>query len=707
MALADFEFKEGYNRYEDDIANDFYIPCLSNSVKYDRITGYFGSSIYILAWRGLKPFIAAGGRIRIICSPIISNDDWDAIEEGSAAHNDVNLAAELSSELDSLLANEDLNLPARLLACLIANGTIQIRVGIVVSESRPDVKRLFHDKMGSFIDANDDCVCFWGSVNETYKGISFSDGNIESCIVCQSWDTGKDRKRAQKARAIFENVWSGEYDDTIWVRDVPDEFIEHIRRQASRDSVEQLIDEIRVRQTKFDKWQPSNSERTPRKHQANALENWEKNGHRGILKHATGSGKTFTAICAINYALNHGKSVLVYVPSKELLYQWRTDIEKSIPEMNIDFLLCGDGNALWRQPGILRSWTRRVAGKKLVTIAMMTTAATSEFIGNVSCGNHLMVVADEVHEMGSVGRRILFGLNAGWRLGLSATPERYGDEKGTNAILDYFEGIIKPEYTLADAIAGGVLTRYFYYPQLVSLTETEQAEWDGLSSRIGKMWAAGKNNGMSSSEIMCSNRNLQMLLIKRARILKNARAKVDLAVSTIVQNYKVGQRWIVYCDNQQQMNSVYKAIADVGINAYTYYADMPGDREATLAYFEQMGGIVISIRCLDEGVDIPSTTHAMILASSKNPREFIQRRGRVLRQSDGKSYATIYDAIVLPNGSKAECGDKRIVFNELARAIQFGEWAENPLSVAKLKSIAIDYDVNYAECLEGGFEDEE
>ena len=707
MALTNYEFKEGYNRYEDDIADDFYIPCLSNSVRYDRITGYFGSSIYILAWKGLKPFIVAGGRIRLICSPVISDDDWNAVKEGDAAHKDAALAAKLSAELDELLENDDLNLPTRLLACLIADGTIDMKVGIVVSENRPDVKRLFHDKMGTFIDENDDCVCFWGSVNETYKGISFSDGNIESCIVCQSWDDGKDRTRALKARRAFERIWSNEYSDTVQIHDVPDEFVERIRRQASSDSVSELIDEIEVSQTKFDKWKPEQSERTPRKHQANALEDWEKNGHRGILKHATGSGKTFTAICAINHALKHGKSVIVYVPSKELLHQWEYEISRSLPMVDIDFLLCGDGRDSWKSRAVLGSWTRRIPGKNLVTIAMMSSAATPEFQSFVTCGNHLMVVADEVHEMGSEKRRSLFGLEAGWRLGLSATPERYGDAEGTSALLDYFGGIVKPEYTLQDAISNGVLTKYFYYPKLVSLDVDEQEEWDDLSNRIGKIWAVGKSKGLTTSEIMSKNRNLQMMLIKRARILKNARRKVLLAASIIKDKYKSGQRWIVYCDNQTQMNGVYEALAQEGIAAYTYYADMPGDRSATLSYFEQIGGVVVSIRCLDEGVDIPATTHALILASSKNPREFIQRRGRVLRKSPGKAYATIYDAIVMPNNSEVQSGDKRIVFNELVRAIQFGAWAENPLGVAELKSIAIDYDVDYDECLEGGFEDEE
>ena len=156
------------------------------------------------------------------------------------------------------------------------------------------------------------------------------------------------------------------------------------------------------------------------------------------------------------------------------------------------------------------------------------------------------------------------------------------------------------------------------------------------------------------------------------------------------------------------MRNIRERLEKKGLDAYEYYADMPGDRDVTLKYFESHGGILVSIRCLDEGVDIPSTTHALIIASSKNPREFIQRRGRVLRLSEGKAFSHIYDAVILPNG-RVDRGDKsqNIVINELARAIQFGAWAENPSCITDMKVIALDYGVNYLDYIAEGDEDDE
>ena len=122
---------------------------------------------------------------------------------------------------------------------------------------------------------------------------------------------------------------------------------------------------------------------------------------------------------------------------------------------------------------------------------------------------------------------------------------------------------------------------------------------------------------------------------------------------------------------------------------------MQGDKNETLDYFSHFGGVLVSIRCLDEGIDIPSTTHALILASSKNPREFIQRRGRILRKAEGKNFAYLYDVVVTPNGEmQDDTKAVSIIESELSRAIQFGEWAENPSCIAELKNIAIDFGID-------------
>ena len=199
-----------------------------------------------------------------------------------------------------------------------------------------------------------------------------------------------------------------------------------------------------------------------------------------------------------------------------------------------------------------------------------------------------------------------------------------------------------------------------------------------------------------------------MKLLARARIVKQAVNKVGLALNVIQRYYKSGQKWIVYCDNQTQLGDVLSLLLQHGYDAYEYHSEMTGDRDETLNYFEHYGGVLVSIRCLDEGVDIPSTTHALILASSKNPREFIQRRGRILRKYPGKHFAQLYDAIVMPEKSFSEDDvGNSIVMAELSRAIQFGEWAENPSCVADLRIIARRYGVNYRDIKDGGLEDDD
>lgn len=708
MLLTDFEFKGSYNRIDDDIAEEFYIPCMMNSTSYDRISGFFGSSVYVIAWKALKMFLANGGTMRIICSPVISPEDLSAMEEGNVAKDNDVLAQALQKELEEITQDENLELPSRLLACLIANGTIKMKIAIVNKNGHPNIKALFHDKIGIFYDSVGNRVGFRGSFNETYKGLS-NDGNIESTDVFQSWDGGKELERIETSTELFERIWQNKVQESVSVYDIPEAVNKQLFQSAAKDDIDKLLDEIKVRVTSEERWKPDPKGRTPRKHQVRALNDWESRGRRGILKHATGSGKTFTAICAIADALKRGETVLVLVPSKELLYQWRKDIEKSISTLDINFLLCGDGNNTWRKPQELSKWTRSNTSINKVVIAIMSTAASPEFYQNVEAGEHLFIVADEVHNLGSAKRRNVFNINAGARLGLSATPERYGDKEGTDAIFTYFGGIVQPEFSLEDAINSHVLTRYFYHPNKVYLNASEQEEWEAISKEITRIIARTTNGGKLTAETIKANSRLSQLMINRARILKNAENKADLAIRILKENYKAGQKWIVYCDNQTQLKKIRQLAEDADLDAYEYYADMAGDRNETLKYFERHGGVLVSIKCLDEGVDIPSTTHALILASSKNPREFIQRRGRVLRLSPGKPFAHLYDAITLPVGelSEDEHRTDSIVLGELSRAIQFGTWAENPSCITDLKIIALDYGIDYNEYLSGGSEDED
>ena len=698
MSLIDYEFKSSYNKLEDDVSKDFYLPCMRESISYDRISGYFGSTVYIVAWDALKTFINNGGKIRIVCSPFLSDEDQAAIKQGVLAKEDEVIRDALLEETKDLLSEPRLQKPSRLLACLIASGIAVVRNG---ADSK--LMTLYHDKAGVFYDALGNRVGFRGSFNETFKGLS-NDGNIESADVFQSWDEGKEKERVDEISRTFEKIWNNGF-STVTLYNLPLQVQQQIRQHASGFSWETLLDEVTVKMHEEEKWAPERKLHRYRlmDHQKEALTKWEEQNYKAVYQGCTGCGKTMIAISAARFMLEQGKCILILVPAKLLLYHWRDEIIEKMSDIDRKIMLCGDGNNSWKKPGVLYSWTSPDKDVLKIVIAMMDTAIKEDFLNNIHQGDHLVVIADEVHNMGAPLKKHFFRIDSGARLGLSATPERFGDAEGTHAIFDYFGKLLQPPFTLQDAIKGKVLTPYYYYPNSISLTEDEQEEWDEISRKIAKHYA------ITTAKTGDNDPYIEIMQIQRARIIKKAENKKNKALEIIKQNFKPGQKWLVYCEDKDQLHEINRLLLLCGISSYVYYADMDGDKGNTLEHFKQNGGVLVSIKCLDEGIDIPATTHALILASSKNPREFIQRRGRILRKAEGKNFSFLYDVIATPAKS-ASLQDKsiNIVYGELSRAIEFGEGARNSAScTTDLKLIAIDYGIDYKQFVNGGYEDEE
>jgi superfamily II DNA or RNA helicase len=239
------------------------------------------------------------------------------------------------------------------------------------------------------------------------------------------------------------------------------------------------------------------------------------------------------------------------------------------------------------------------------------------------------------------------------------------------------------------------LVPYEYYPHFVSLTEEESEEWK-TRSRVIRREMAIEGGGDTGTAGTFSQR-LKLLLIQRARIAKKASGKLPLAVRLLTTEYRQGQSWLVYCEDISQLRALKLQLISAGLPVDEYNTDMSGDPETTLQWFRRYGGVLVSVRCLDEGIDIPSVSHALILASSQNPREFIQRRGRVLRvdpNNPGKTQAIIYDALVLPEDLAQEPDQMSLVKSELARAVEFARGALNRNAEIDLlaKAIAIGLD---------------
>jgi len=694
VSLAKLSLNTSYHKGRDDIARDFYLPCMERASRYHRAVGFFRSTVFAVAWPALRRFVVENkGTMRVLCSHVLSDPDISALEEGYSARHDDQLAAHFLEEVRGLLAEPQLEQPVRILAALVASGVIDLKVAILKPSDRATARgRIFHDKLGVFEDQDGNMVIFKGSMNETWSGLA-ADGNLESVDVAATWLGERDFERATTEFSYFNELWDDVYPG-LRVRPFPQVAKDELERVATPDwesELKECLDASRHVDPRG---------RTLRPHQAAGLASWRANNRRGILEFATGAGKTFTAITAIREALAAGEVVIVVVPDRVLFGQWHTELVETLDDLEPQVLRAGAGYSRWRDG--LEAWTRPGEQRRLV-LATIQTASSHAFIERVHPSTRSLLVVDEVHRAGSPVHQNLLNDErfCGARLGLSATPRRAGDPSGTAAILSFFEGILEPRYTLADAVRDGVLCKYFYRPHTVQLTEEEQQEWDEISARVGQLYAR-----LNDAPDAGLRERLKRLLIRRARVVKQASGKVELAVEVMREHFKKGQRWLVYCDNLEQLDAVRIALEAERLNPLPFHSEMTGDREATLAWLSRRGGIVVAIKCLDEGVDIPNVTHALILASSKNPREYIQRRGRVLRKAPGKALAYIHDALVIPAAPPADddAGPDPITAGELARAIQFANHADNPACGADLARTAIDLGIDWHALVDSGIE---
>ena len=683
--LSVLDLKTEYRSIKEDSVRDFYKPCLLNAISYKRAVGFFRSTVFDVIGASIVEFTRRGGRTELICSPELSEEDIDSIALGYARKSEV-VENSLNAQIEVLLASEETSFNTRVLATLISVGALEIKVAI-----RADRKGLYHEKIGVFSDGIHNAVSFKGSANETWSGWHLQ-GNFESIEVFCSWRGGLEAERVRKHATHFDALWA-EHDPDIEVFSFPAEAVAHLKKAAFKnlDAVDQKDVPAPGRR------------RTPLPHQNVAVNVWLSRGGRGIFEHATGSGKTFTALMVIRQHIESGNPALVVVPSRLLLDQWASEIKEELPEATL--LLAGGGNNTWRIPHRLKGMTdlNRTHGGRIV-LATMQTASMDSFRDAVIVSDNLLLVADEVHQIGSPQHALIMNLDAGFRLGLSATPVRYGDPEGTGRVFDYFGGVVQPRIMLKDAIEAGRLVPYEYFPHSINLTVEEADEWRNYTEMIGQEIARQKPD---DSGVRPLSDRAKILLIQRSRVAKKASAKIQLACTVLKDCFEKEQSWLVYCEDADQLAQVLAALRKEGMDTVEYHSKMEGDRAATMSWFRSFGGILVSIRCLDEGVDIPDVSHALILASSQNPRQFIQRRGRVLRRAPGKQIAIVHDAIVVPVSTDDEPEQIGLLRSELVRAIEFADYAINKGAGAELRNIAINLGIDPEDLLDSGVEEDE
>lgn len=424
---------------------------------------------------------------------------------------------------------------------------------------------------------------------------------------------------------------------------------------------------------------------TLRKYQHQAVANWLENKGRGTLKMATGSGKTIIALAiAVELYQQIGLQVLLILcPFRHLVTQWSRECQKFSLQPVIAMTRVDE----WQGELSNQLYNLSINSQPFLTI--ITTNSTLMSEGFQSQLKYFpaktLIVGDEAHNLGSTRLESCLPRNIGLRLALSATPERQYDELGTEALLNYFGKIIKPEFTLADAIAQGALVRYLYYPVLVELTAAETAEYAKLTKRIG--WSLSKNPSLSD------NSTLTPLLTRRSRLIAAAANKLT-CLEELMRSRLHTSHTLFYCgdgsldDDTRQIDAVTHLLGNkLGYRVNTYTTDTSlAERERLRRQFEsgELQGLV-AIRCLDEGVDIPAIKTAVILASSSNPRQFVQRRGRILRPHPGKQQAILFDTIVIPPTLERETWEveKNLLRKELQRFLTFAELADNAAEATK------------------------
>lgn len=709
MSFQELDIKKEYRSLLDSVAKDFYIPLLSQAIKYQRAVGFFSSSSLVEISKGISELAKNGGKIQLVASPYLSDEDVEAIKSGYAMRDQVVKEAIRREMTEGKTPFEKARL--NLLANLISDGVLNIKIAFTEDSDRMG---MYHEKMGIITDAEGNRVAFAGSMNESATAMTL---NYETIDVFCSWK-GEDDRVVAKENA-FASIWN-DTEPNIKIIDFPElkqEIIEKYKRSVPDfeiDKKEYSPDIDTVLHTdlgvyteygpKFPEWFKLHD------YQDEAITEWQKRNYRGIFDMATGTGKTYTglgALTTLSKNIDHKLAAIIVCPYQHLVEQWVEDILK----FNIDPIIGYSDSSQkdWskRLKDAIRDQKLKVRGREFFCFICTNATFSSDYVQTqlAKIKSDTLLMVDEAHNFGAPYLSCLLYDNYKYRLALSATLDRHNDEEGTAKLYDFF-GEKCIEYTLDRAIEEKKLTKYKYYPIVVTLTEEELEAYDNLSYEIGKCIMKGKNGKMKLSS------RGEKLALKRSRIVAGAKNKLTM-LEEVIQPYIHDKHILVYCgatkgleQNQdrtdvdsediRQIDAVTDLLGNkLGMEVSQFTSKESVEEREVLKREFSAGDtlkVLIAIKCLDEGVNIPKIKTAFILASTTNPKEYIQRRGRVLRLAEGKEYAEIYDFITLPYDTESvtsltEAQVKRnstLVKNELRRAEEFSRIAVNMVESASL-----------------------
>lgn len=702
--LRDVHFKHSYSSGYDE-PKDFFTEALIESSTFDLGLGFFSSSgIRSLAY-GFALFIANGGKMRVVMNHFLSKEDKEAIENGQK-HLVENFENRILSDIKKLaktLSKEDEHF-FHCLSYLISINRIEFIATISTKGG------LGHDKYGIFTDDEGNKVAFIGSANFSHSALEL---NGETITVFTSTN---DDKRISEYQTLFDKSWEN---DTPHLIHIPiDEVKTYISENFYKESLKQLLGtSIDLREDKsindfckplsqrvLDKIELKEQEpRFPfpeeRTIQIDAYNAWIKNRKNGVFAMATGSGKTVTALNCLRkqFKENGFYKAIIVVPTQALAIQWKHEAES----FNFQNIISTHTDKDWKN--ILSRYTTRSLLDQTKNIILITTYATfnrrdiQTFIDRTKGIETFIYIADEAHNIGSKSSLKHLPEAIKWRIGLSATPERVYDDFGSEKLYEFFKSR-PPEYTfrytMKQAINSGILCHYDYYPIFVELTSSEMDEYERISSQLRKF--IDSDTGKYKPEA-------EKLLLKRKRIIHKAENK-KVAISGLLEDlkrkrkldytfvfvpegyepdYSESDSYQIEQDDIHIIDEYAQMFKDHGYSYHKYISGLDDAPDILKSFADGDIQVLLSMKCLDEGVDIPRAEHAIFCSSTGNPRQFVQRRGRVLRKSKEKEKAKIWDLIVTPPNlvEDAECIERNMFISEVKRIINFAALADNQIDI--------------------------
>ena len=660
MTFKEFAIEKSYiNRGSNNFLDSLLKPALREAVYYRRSVGFFSSSVFSLLLNSLPSFIRNNGKIHLIVSPELSNDDIKAIQLGYEKKSDL-LNRRFLEDFDAeIRLFDDVGLDT--LAELVARGILDVKVASVKNDFG-----IYHDKLGILTDKVGNNVVFYGSPNSSANAYL---NNYEKIRVVRDWIQGEG-EAVRDEISEFDSMWENRnpYLEVFDFMESVKECILVVKEERSRGK--KVKDPIEL----YD-------------YQKDAIQAWVDKGFRGFYVMATGTGKTWTAIYSAKRLLEEHKCLIVIAaPYKHLVRQWAEDVNKLFPDA--ETVLISSENPQWYTISKRLVLSQQYHPEKqiiLITTIKSFYSAKFEKVINLSDEEKLLIV-DEAHRFTQRPENLMRAYS--YMLGLSATPINGKQNESGIALLDFFGGLAY-NLPIEEALERNFLVHYNYFPVYVTATSAEEENFNAISSNMAGCFRDG-------------------VLIDRERFVKYVRARLRIMgmaeeklarIKTFVDQIKEKDHFVVYCgdgrlfDEQDEeirhIQFVQNQMDDMGIRTSQFTANENMDRRMELVdmFNKQEIDALVAIRCLDEGINIPSIKSALILSSNDDYREFVQRRGRILRKYKGKKSADIYDVVVLPS---AMCPKMAII--ELRRYYEYAKLALNKEErLAELQTLLSQY----------------